>query len=85
MKSLLFHAIPPEAHQSQRDWENFLRDAALEPLPADAEQLARNVWLIPDDGRTYLVLSPIGHRNAIATRVLRVAHGSEWQRLSSPP
>lgn len=86
MKSLLFHAIQPERHEPrQLDWDGFLRDAALVALPAEAERLARNVWLLPDDPSAYLSLSRIGHQHAIATRVLPVVHGSDWQPLSTLP
>ena len=85
MKSLLFHAIQPGSHQPQRDWANFLREAALFQLPALAERLSPNVWLLPDDGQIYLHLSRIGHRHAIATRVLPFVSASDWQPLSTPP
>jgi hypothetical protein len=84
MKTLLFHAVPAQSHQSQLDWENFLREAALLQLPTGSEQLAPNVWMLPDDG-TDRHLALIGHRNAIATRVLAVVHSSNWQALSPPP
>jgi hypothetical protein len=85
MKSLLFHAIQPASHQPQRDWANFLRDAALVQLSADAEQLAPNVWLLPDDGRTYLLLSQMGQRHATETRVRPFVSASDWQPLSTRP
>lgn len=85
MKSLLFHAIEPGRHQSQLDWENFLRDAALSDLPDSAEQLAPNVWILPNDNRSYLMLAQIGSRHSIATRTLPFVHASGWQPLSSPP
>jgi hypothetical protein len=85
MKSLLFHAIQPGRHQPQLDWANFLREAGDLALPEGTEQLAPNVWLLPDDGQTYLFLSRIGHRHAIATRTLPFVHASGWQPLSTPP
>jgi hypothetical protein len=85
MKSLLFHAIEPDPVQrGSFDWNSFLREAALAELPEGVERLARNVWLLPDD-QTYLILSRIGHRWSIATRILPFVHGSDWQSLSTPP
>lgn len=85
MKRHLFHAIPPASHESQSGWEGFLRDTELEHLPAEVEKLARNVWLLPDDHKTYLVLSKIGHAHAIATRMLPFLSASGWQPLSTHP
>jgi hypothetical protein len=85
-KLLLFHAIQPARHQPQQDWANFLREAGLLQLPADAEQLAPNVWLLPDDEeQTYLRLSRLGHRHATATRIRPFFPASGWQPLSTPP
>jgi hypothetical protein len=84
-KYLLFHAIRPESHQPQQDWLNFLRDAASSRLPAGAERLAQNVWVLPDDGRTYLVLSRIGDAHATETRILPFASALDWQPLSRRP
>jgi len=85
MKSLLFHAIQPASHQPQVDWTVFLNDASNLPLPLQTERLARNVWLLPDDGQSYLLLSRLSHQRAIASRVLPVVHASAWQPLSTPP
>jgi hypothetical protein len=85
MKSLLFHAIPAATHQLQFDWNEFLREAANYQLPRGAEQLAENVWLLPDDDRTYRDLAKLGHQHAIETRVRPIVHVSDWQRLSPPP
>jgi hypothetical protein len=83
-KRLLFHAIPPSPDRPQAQWGDFLRDAALLPLPADAEQLAENTWLLPDDGKSYLLLGRLGHQHATETRVLPFFPASAWQRLSPP-
>ena len=86
MKKLLFHAIQPARHEPrQLDWEGFVHDAGLEPLPAEAEQLAPNVWLLPNDGNSYLALSKMGQRHSIATRLLPFVPASDWQPLSTPP
>ena len=85
MKSLLFHAIQPSSHQPQMDWANFLREAGNLALPQGAERLGLNVWLLPDDGKTYLDLSRIGRQHATATRVLAIVHSSDWQPVSTPP
>jgi hypothetical protein len=85
MKSLLFNAIPPDSRGSRPDWDAFLRAAALEQLLMGAEQLAPNVWVLPDDGQTYLILSRIGDRWSIATRTLPFSRASDWQPLSTPP
>jgi hypothetical protein len=85
MRSLLFHAIQPDRHQPQLDWANFLREAALLRLPAGAEQLAPNVWLLPDDGKTYLLLSQMGQRHATETRIRPFVSASDWQPLSTRP
>ena len=82
MKTLLFHAIQPGSHQPQRDWANFLRAASFLELPAQAEQLAANIWLLPDDGKAYLDLARIGHQHATETRILPFVHASDWQPLS---
>ena len=84
-KLLLFHAIAAERHQSQIDWKNFLREASDLPLPDDAEILAPNVWLLPDDKRSYLLLSRLGQKHAIETRCLPFSSASDWQLLSSCP
>jgi hypothetical protein len=84
-KQVLFHAIPAESHQSQRDWTNFLRDASFVELPEQAEQLAPNVWVLPDDNRSYLLLSCVAQKNAIETRILPFSTGSDWQPLSTHP
>lgn len=81
-KKLLFHAVEPERHQPQRDWANFLRDAGNLALPPDAERLAPNVWLLPDDDRSYLLLSQLGERHATETRILPLSPASDWQPLS---
>src|SRR5277367_3391972 len=65
MKRLMFHAIQPQPHEPQGDWENFLREASFLQLPQDTEQLAPNVWLLPDDRLSYLELSKVGQRNAM--------------------
>ncbi len=85
MKMLLFHAVPPESHQSRIDWEGFLREAADFQLPAEAERLAPYVWLLPAEGRAYLDLANIGRNHAIETRCQTFVHGSGWQPLSPPP
>lgn len=84
-KRLLFHAILPGPHQPQIDWENFLRKARSLQLPTDAERLAPNVWLLPDEGDAYLLLSRLGHEHAIETRILPFRPASDWQPLSSRP
>lgn len=85
MKSRLFHAIPPSPDEPQDAWSAFLRDAALWALPEDAECLAPNVWVLPDDRRSYLDLAQIGHRHGIETRTLPFVAASEWQPLSRHP
>jgi len=86
MKRLvLFHAIQPARHEPQRDWANFLREAALLNLPEDAEQLAPNVWLLTDDKRAYLGLSRTCHAHAIASRILPFSSANDWQPLSTRP
>jgi hypothetical protein len=78
MKTLLLHAIPPESHQPQQDWRDFLRAAAFIPLPMGAEQIAQNVWLIPNDRKTDVPFSRLGHQNATALRVLPFSPASSW-------
>lgn len=85
MKILLFHAIAPQRHQSQKDWAMFVREAASLPLPDEAEQLAPNVWLLPDDGKTSLLLSRIGEKTATETRIRPFLSASDWQPLSHRP
>lgn len=86
MKTLLFHAIPPGRDDPrQLDWHNFLHDAALLEMPTGAEQLAPNVWLLPDEINSCVVLSRLCHQRAIATRVLAIVHASDWHPLSPPP
>ena len=86
MKSLLFHAIRPDpVSRGTLDWDSFLRAAAQAALPDAVDRLAPNVWLLPDDGQSYLLLSQIGHRWSIATRILPFVHASDWQPLSPPP
>ena len=80
-KRLLFHAIPPQRHQPQRDWLNFLRAASSLQLPAEIEQLADNVWLLPEDN-TYLLLSRLGDAHATETRILPFSSASDWEPLS---
>lgn len=84
MKTLLFHAIQPASHQPQLDWANFLRDASFLKLPDGSEQLARNVWLLPDELNACQDLARLGRQHAIATRVLAIVHSSNWQPLSPP-
>ncbi len=80
-KRLLLHAIRPAADDRADDWERFLREAALLNFPPDAEQLAPNIWLLPDD-QAYLRLSQLGHQLGIATRILPFSPVSDWQPFS---
>lgn len=83
MKTLLFHAIQPGRERSQTDWENFLREASFLKLPEQAERLAPNVWLLPDDDEhTYLTLSQLGEKHATETRICPFVGASDWQPLS---
>lgn len=84
-KYVLFHAVPPQSHQPQRDWANFLHATALIDLPDGSEQLAENVWVLPDDRQSYLVLSRIGDAHATETRMLPFSSASDWQPLSRRP
>jgi hypothetical protein len=85
-KLLLLHAIQPGSHEPrQNDWAMFLRHATLLQLPAEAEQLAPNVWLLPDDGKAYLLLSRLGHQHAIETRTLPFSSAYDWKPLSPRP
>ena len=70
MKSLLFHAQVPDFDEPQAGWLNFLQDASATRLPEATERLAQNVWLLPDDGEAWRLLSQIGHQHGIATRIL---------------
>lgn len=80
-KRLLLHAVKPDADDRDDDWERFLVETALLELPPDTEQLAPNIWLLPDD-QVYLQLSRLGHQLGIATRILPFSAASGWQPLS---
>ena len=79
MRSLLFRAIMPS--ERRVDWENFLREVSDLALPAGAERLAPNVWLLPARGEADLLLGRICRRHDISSRCLSIVHRSEWSTL----
>ena len=85
VKVVLLHAIKPEDEESQENWASFLSEAALIDLPPGGEQLAVNVWLLPDGGQAERLLAVAAHSHAIESRCLPFVWRTPWQRLSPSP
>jgi|HubBroStandDraft_4_1064222.scaffolds.fasta_scaffold2400246_1 hypothetical protein len=79
MRTVLFHAA---SKGFPIDWSDFLRETRDLDVPAEADQLADNVWLLPlpECESFWETLKGVAARkpSSIAARSLEVDHGAPW-------